>query len=718
MTLNYLDGTPSGRGGTTRIALLALVCTLTVVALGLATSAAGEDVALDQVSYEALDADGDGFDDGVRVNATVHNTDQVQTRAFAIEVQLEHASTRVDLRTTDDLLAPNATVNVTVVVSTGVLSPITNYTVRVLLHAMDLTGEVVDNDETSIDLHPVGDYSVDVQADPTSRETLENTTVYFTLTVGSGSNNPTGILITVDTTLGWTFELEEDQVTLEPDTTTQVGLTVHVPPNAPAGAREVLVVEVVSTRDPIAFTTTSVSVRVAQQVFDLAMTLSTTEIFVASGRPVTIEGTVTNAGNNVDNVTLLADVPGGWTAEFEPPHLLLPRGTTGTFTLDLAPPDGLGESGTRVMNVTALSQGLIEEAVVAVTVVYNTAELRVAEDGLSLTPAMPASGDQVTLQVTVMNGGSVTVNDLLVVVQADGEELARTFVDEVRPGGLSVATLKWTATPGSRLLRVTLDPEDDVPETDDDNNVATMTISVTSPDLSVTISDITMDPNYPTEGEDATVGLTVHNLAQQLAGPFDVELSVGGEVLRTFTVDAGLGGGANVTLTATWTAMPGRHEFTVAVDVLEEVAEVDRTNNGASRSFSVNRRPTASLVIHMTEVEVGEAVEMRAEGSSDPDGRVRQYFFDYGDGTDSGWVFTPTSNHTYGQDGSFQVRLYVRDEAGAQNEEPSVVDLQVSKVDDGDGDGNGTPSLPAPAVLLALLAVALLSAALSRRGKG
>jgi hypothetical protein len=107
-------------------------------------------------------------------------------------------------------------------------------------------------------------------------------------------------------------------------------------------------------------------------------------------------------------------------------------------------------------------------------------------------------------------------------------------------------------------------------------------------------------------------------------------------------------------------------------------------------------------------------VVLDASDSTDPDGRVRQYFFDYGDGTDSGWGFSPTINHTYGSRGSYEVRLYVRDEAGAQNEEPVVMEITVEdKETDGD---DGVPSLTFPAVIVAVLAVAVLATILSRRG--
>jgi uncharacterized membrane protein len=699
-----------------RIALLSLVLLAALAAMSLAVSAAEGDLNLTSVGYSLSDSDGDDFNDQVTVNATVHNTDTLQLRRFALEVLLEHDETQIDLSTRDGQLDPDATQDLVVVVGTDGTSPIGTFNVTVLLHATDLTGDVEDGDEETVDLYPLGEYQVTVEANRTSAVTLENTSVDFSLTVGSDSNNPTGANISVETNLGWTYQLGAEGVDLAPGGWAEVGLTVQVPPNAPANQRETLTIEVVSTRNDTAFATVILSVTVAQQTFSVEMHLLITQVQVASGQTATTQGRVFNNGNNLDNVSLMADVPPGWTAVFEPPHLLLGRGTWMDFSLDLTPQAGLKGSGTISMNVTALSSGLSSESVAVLTVVFNSVELRMTGANVTLTPTLPAAGDRVTLQVSFRNTGSVTAENVLVVVISDGEELARTFVEDIPPSGIGVATLEWTAAPGTRLLRVVADPEDDLPESNENNNEVTFTMRVTSPDLSITSKDITITPDYPTEGTEATVTLTVGNLAEQRAPVFDVTLTVDGADLRTFTVDTGLPGGGNVTLEVNWTALPGRHEFTVSVDPMGQVTEGEVANNEASRSFTVNDRPVAGLVIHLTEVDDGDIVPMDASGSSDPDGRVRQYFFDYGDGTDSGWVFNSFINHTYGQTGTFQVRLYVKDEAGAQSAEPAVVEVTVRPVKDGNGDD--TPALPVPVVLAALVCVAALSATLARRGRG
>lgn len=713
-----VDGNPPTARGGRRLLLLALLGLLTVLAMAMTATAQGEDLELANVTYTPLDGDGDGLDDSVRVNASVHNGNDTMPEMFTLEVVLEHGTTRVDLKTDGDRLDPNATQDLTILVMTDTSSPGGTYTVRVALHAGDLQGEVRDSDEHSVDLRPRGEYGLDIRADRTSAETLENTSVPFTLTVESLSNNPTGVTVVVGTSLGWSYQLDTEHLDLDPDGTAQVGLIVIVPPNATAGSREELTIEVWALRSTSAFASVSLSVTVAKQEFSVVLSLQTKEVHLASGETATIDGTVANHGNNLDNVTLTADAPDGWTVEFEPPFLLLVRGEERAFRLMLTAPANLKESGTSQMNITARSIGLVHESVVPITLVYNTAELSLRDGDLKLTPNVPVSGEEVTLQATIANSGSITAENILVVVVSNGKELDRTFVEDIPPGGLGVATLRWNAAPGSQLLRVLVDPDDDIAETEENDNEASMTMAVTSPDLAIAMRDITMDPGYPTEASDATIMVSVTNLAIQSAGPFDVHVSVDGTLFKTFTVDIGLVGGANVSLLAPWTAMAGRHEVSVVVDPEGIVPEEELSNNEASRSFSVNSRPVPSLDIHMPEVGIGEIVEMDASDSSDPDGRVRQYHFDYGDGTDSGWVFGATINHTYNQIGTYEVRVYVRDEAEAQSLEPAVVKVTVTEEGDGNGNGgNGTPGLPAWTAMTALALVAALTTVLGRRRK-
>jgi PKD repeat protein len=104
-------------------------------------------------------------------------------------------------------------------------------------------------------------------------------------------------------------------------------------------------------------------------------------------------------------------------------------------------------------------------------------------------------------------------------------------------------------------------------------------------------------------------------------------------------------------------------------------------------------------------VEKGQKVKFDASASSDPDGSVAQYKFDFGDGTDSGWQNESSAKHTYKKTGKFQVKVHVRDELGGES---VSVETEV-KVEEASG------FVPTPGALLSWLAMSLACIITSRK---
>ena len=688
------------------VVLLGLLAIMTVTVVMLSVSAEEGGLQLGQVTYSRYDSDLDGLMDHVEVTADVTNGNETISKIFTLEVVLSYGNTDVDLQTSGGRLDPLDSTTVILKVGTDFDTPGGTFLVRAVLHADYLQGPVKDEDETSVELYPLGEYDIDLSSNRSSADALENTSVDFSITVSSLSNNPTDVDISLTSTLGWPYQLETNKVSLDPNDEVVLNLRVLVPHNAPPASIETFALEAEAVRSTAAFSTLSLNVRVALQEFDLGLELTSDRVFVASGETVSLSGFVTNRGNNQDNVTLIVDLPQGWTSTFDPPVLMIDRGTSLKFDMHITAPSGLQETGVFEANVTALSKGLVAEDARVLRVVFNTVELAIDMGNVTVSPQTPTAGDEVTIQATIVNAGAITASGVVVALTSDIGEVARTTLDDLAPGSLGVATLKWTPAPGSHLVRVVVDPDGEIAETDEDNNQVSITVMVSSPDLSIVPGDIAIDPSYPTESSEAIIRIVITNIKQLLAGPFNVRVTVDGEDLVTREVASGLVGGDNVTLELPWTATPGRHTFKVEVDPDGDVLEEDLSNNVASRSFSVNARPQAILKASEEEIKTGDEVTLDANGSIDTDGRIRQYFFDYGDGTDSGWTFFATVNHIYADAGDYEVRLYVRDEAEAQNQEPTVVTIKVTRRD------GGEESSPGPAALVALMTLAVVACAL------
>ncbi len=130
-----------------------------------------------------------------------------------------------------------------------------------------------------------------------------------------------------------------------------------------------------------------------------------------------------------------------------------------------------------------------------------------------------------------------------------------------------------------------------------------------------------------------------------------------------------------------------------------------------TESIAVSMKPTAKISVD-EEVEVGKTAALDASGSTDPDDDDLEYFFDFGDGQDSGWVDTPQVEHTYTTIEEITVSLIVRDVYGVESE---TVTRDVSVVKEVEDDspldmltGGGTGSILI--IILVLVVVAALGA--------
>ena len=80
----------------------------------------------------------------------------------------------------------------------------------------------------------------------------------------------------------------------------------------------------------------------------------------------------------------------------------------------------------------------------------------------------------------------------------------------------------------------------------------------------------------------------------------------------------------------------------------------------------INEAPVAKLDVSRTTVSLNQNVTLDGLKSED-DIRVVAYFFDFGDGENSGWISAPIIEHTYVSEGIYDVSLIVMDEFGVRS---------------------------------------------------
>ena len=82
--------------------------------------------------------------------------------------------------------------------------------------------------------------------------------------------------------------------------------------------------------------------------------------------------------------------------------------------------------------------------------------------------------------------------------------------------------------------------------------------------------------------------------------------------------------------------------------------------------FPPNDRPVAILAVGKSTIAVNETAAFDASDSID-DGRIGHYFFDFGDGMNSGWVSCSKIVHRYTEEGEYRATLVVIDDSGVES---------------------------------------------------
>ena len=185
------------------------------------------------------------------------------------------------------------------------------------------------------------------------------------------------------------------------------------------------------------------------------------------------------------------------------------------------------------------------------------------------------------------------------------------------------------------------------------------------------------DPNGPYTG---TVGVPV---AFDGSGSSDPDGSV-----VSYDWDFGDGnGGSGVSPSHTY-GTDGT--FTVTLVVTDDAGATDSATTTATVTQPANQPPVADPNGPYTGT-VGVAVNFDGSGSSDPDGTIIAYDWDFGDGA-TGTGVTPS--HAYAVSGSYAVTLTVTDDAGVTDTATSTADIsdvpQQAPVADANGPYSGT----------------------------
>ena len=215
-------------------------------------------------------------------------------------------------------------------------------------------------------------------------------------------------------------------------------------------------------------------------------------------------------------------------------------------------------------------------------------------DSLSVNPPNPVWGGSVEVTVGVGNFGDAPSGPYSVLWRyGTGDFDVCEWPDKPSLPPMSGGSLHCTVDEiyASYDTVATVDWRDDVEESDETNNSAQVMVNVGPVEPDLYISEIRLVPPSPQQGSPVMAGIRIHNGGGTDAGPFRALWYAAGPTVGCEWDVASLAAGASIWKECPFTYAGSNPNYTTTgvVDVDDEVAEADETNNELVRM--VNVRP-------------------------------------------------------------------------------------------------------------------------------
>ena len=233
-----------------------------------------------------------------------------------------------------------------------------------------------------------------------------------------------------------------------------------------------------------------------------------------------------------------------------------------------------------------------------------------ADITFSNTTAFP--GDQITINATIHNIGDLqaTSVDTAFFDGLNGPQIGTNqTIPLLMAGQNATVSVIWNipALQQSHDVYIQIDPNNDITETNESNNVAFK--STVLPDLKINESDIT----YYYEQKSLRINTTIRNLGVIPASNIPIELFDGGinGALINATSISTLSPNSNQTISTIWDVSgisSGRHDVYVVVDRLNGIREQNETNNMANLETMI----LPDLALNANNVSISETSEGNA----------------------------------------------------------------------------------------------------------
>ncbi len=244
-------------------------------------------------------------------------------------------------------------------------------------------------------------------------------------------------------------------------------------------------------------------------------------------------------------------------------------------------------------------------------------DLSIQGDDISFSPNSPLVGEKVVMTAEVHNPTTIDMENVTVgFYDSDpatgGAELGRLTMAYVPAQGNKDFPVEASFTEGLHEIYVVIDPDNTILETDKTNNKASKTLTVVAriveQDLSISASDITIDPVAPWGGAQVTISAVVHcsgeNDIQNVDVSFyDGDPTQGGLLIGLAKISSvPVNGSAQTQIQWSTLGKSGLHYIHVIVDPQDLIRETNENNNVGI--ISVNVTPPTKPDLSITSSDI------------------------------------------------------------------------------------------------------------------
>ena len=328
---------------------------------------------------------------------------------------------------------------------------------------------------------------------------------------------------------------------------------------------------------------------------DLAFTsMSLSKSSATTADAVTVNFTVKNKGNSRANSSKVAVYDGNTKLGTVDIYWLDPNETcTRSYTIAA----GQLSAGSHSIQIKADASFSISESdennnVATRTLSVTAAKPDLAFTSMSLSKSSATTADAVTVNFTVKNKGNSRANSSKVAVYDGNTKLGTVDIYWLDPNETCTRSYTIAAgqlSAGSHSIQIKADASFSISESDENNNVATRTLSVTAAKPDLAFTSMSLSKSSATTAEAVTINFTVKNKGNGASNATKAAVYDGSTKLGVFQLDA-LGAGKSKTYSYTVAAgklSAGTHNLKVKLDASATIQESNENNNEATRTLTV-----------------------------------------------------------------------------------------------------------------------------------